>query len=578
MIVLGINAYHGDAAAAVLIDGEVVAAVEEERFTRVKHQAGFPDQAVRWCLQEIGAEAGDVDHVGISRDPLRHLTRKLAWTLRGRPSLPSLHQRLGTQRKLLGLRDALGHALACDPDKITARLHRVEHHRAHLGSTLFCSPFEDATCVTLDGMGDFVSSMWGHGAGSRIDVTGFVPFPASLGVYYTAFTQFLGLPAYGDEYKLMGLAAYGEPRFLPELRDVLRVGNGTSFELDLDYFVHHDQGVDMTWSDGTPMLGRLWSAKMEERFGPPRAVRGEVSERDRDLAASVQARLEEVELEFLRRLHERHPSPRLVLAGGVALNCLANGRIRSDTPFEEVWIQPAANDAGTALGAALWLWHQALGNPRSWEMTDAYLGPSYSQSACEAALAHAGLDATLLEDEKLYDYVAGRIADGAIVGWFQGRAEFGPRALGARSIVCDPRRPDMKDILNARIKHREPFRPFAPSILAEATGEWFEDDYPSPFMLMAYQVRPERREAIPAVTHDDGTSRLQMVSHEANPRFHDLISAFDRLTGVPVLLNTSFNENEPMVLRPEEAVDCFRRTDMDVLVLGGLVVDRGTSR
>ncbi|MHB8246198.1 MAG: carbamoyltransferase family protein [Acidimicrobiales bacterium] len=578
MIVLGINAYHGDASAAVLVDGEVVAAVEEERFTRIKHQAGFPDQAVRWCLAEVGAEPGDVDHIGISRDPLRHLRQKFEWTMRGRPNPRLLLQRLGTQRKLLSLRDALGKAFHCEPDMIRARLHRVEHHRAHLGSTLFCSPFEDATCVTLDGMGDFVSSMWGHGAGDRIAIAGSVPFPASLGVYYTAFTQYLGLPAYGDEYKLMGLAAYGEPRFLPALQDVLRIGNGPSFDLNLDYFIHHKEGVDMTWAGGPPQLGRLWSSKMEEHFGPPRAVRGEVSQRDQDLAASVQARLEQVELEFLRRVHTRNPTRRLVLAGGVALNCLANGRIRSETPFEEVWIQPAANDADTALGAALWIWHQILGHERSWVMSHAYLGPAYSQSRCEAALAQARLSPTLLQENELYHYVAGRIADGAIVGWFQGRAEFGPRALGARSIVCDPRRADMKDILNARIKHREPFRPFAPSILAEATGEWFDDNYSSPFMLMAYQVRPERRNAIPAVTHEDGTSRLQMVSHDVNPRFHELISAFGKLTGVPVLLNTSFNENEPMVLQPEEAIDCFLRTDMDVLVLGNLVIDRGTSR
>lgn len=578
MIVLGINAYHGDASAAVLVDGEIVAAVEEERFSRHKHQAGFPSEAVRWCLEQANAGPADVDHVAVSRDPLAHLDLKLRWAARHRLTWPSLRQRAANTNRILGAKRALATALDVDPRLVRAEFHKVEHHRAHLGSAHFCSPFEEAACLSIDGMGDFVSAMWGRGVGPRIDVSGFVPFPASLGLYYTAFTQFLGLPHYGDEYKLMGLAAYGEPTFLPQIRDVLRLGEGLGFELNLDYFVHHDKGVDMTWASGTPALGPLFGDRMAQVFGPPRRFRDDVSQRDRDLAASVQARLEEVELELLRRLHRLAPTPRLVLAGGVALNCVVNGRIRVETPFEEVWIPPAANDSGTAIGAALWVWNQVLGWPRTWEMTHAYLGPAYSEADCAAALEAADLDAKILDDRELFDYVAERIADGGIVGWYQGHAEFGPRALGNRSIVCDPRRPDMKDILNARIKHREPFRPFAPSVLAESTGDWFEQDYPSPFMLMAYRVRDECRARIPAVTHEDGTGRLQTVTRDTNPRYYDLLAAFARRTGVPVLLNTSFNENEPIVLRPDEAVDCFARTEMDVLVLGNRVVDRGTSR
>jgi carbamoyltransferase len=577
VIVLGINAYHGDASAALVVDGEIVAAAEEERFTRVKHQAGFPASAVRWCLTNVGVSPGDIEHVGISRNPLVHLTRKAAWTLRGRPSLTSIRQRLGNQRRVLGLRDALAGALGTNPDSLRARFHRVEHHRAHLASALFCSPFEEATCLSLDGMGDFVSSMWAQGSGNRFRVKGFVPFPESLGVYYTAFTQFLGLPGYGDEYKLMGLAAYGEPRFLPELRDVLRASDDLSFQLNPEFFTHQQRGVDMTWASGSPTMGPMWAPKMAEVFGPARDPGADVRDRDRDLAASVQARLEEVELDFIRRLHGRVPSRRLVMAGGVALNCLVNGRIHEETPFEELWIQPAANDAGTAMGASLWIWNQVLGRPREWEMTHAFLGPAFSDAECSTALRSGGLEAKSLDDFALFEHVAKRIADGAIVGWYQGRMEFGPRALGNRSIVCDARRKEMKDVLNARIKHREPFRPFAPSVLAEATGDWFDQDQASPFMLKAYQVRSDRRDVIPAVTHADGTGRLQTVTRGTNPRYYDLIAAFGHLTGVPVVLNTSFNENEPIVMQPSEAVECFNRTKMDVLVIGNHVVDRRSS-
>ena len=390
MNILGINAYHGDASAALLIDGEAVAAVEEERFSRLKHQAGFPAEAVRWCLESAGLGPGDIDHVAVSRNPVARLPQRLRWMATHPPSVKSLRQRGGSARQSMKIRDALGAALDVDPKSLRARFHRVEHHLAHLGSALFCSPFDDATCLSLDGMGDFVSTMWGVGRGSRLDVKGHVPFPASLGIYYTAFTQFLGMPHYGDEYKLMGLAAYGEPTFLPQVREVLRA-EGLGFSLNLDYFIHHDVGVDMTWAAGTPSLGPLFSAKMAETFGPARAVRGEVTERDRNLAASVQARLEEVELELVRHLHAALPSPRLVLAGGVALNVLANARILHDTPFDDVWVQPAANDSGTSIGAGLWVWNHVLGQPRRWEMTHAYLGPEYGDEAAAAAMEAAGI-------------------------------------------------------------------------------------------------------------------------------------------------------------------------------------------
>lgn len=580
-ITLGINAYHGDAAAAVFVDGELIAAVEEERFSRQKHQAGFPSESVRWCLREVNASIGDVAHAAISRDPFAHLPRKLAWTLRNRPSRSSLGARAKNTSKVLNAREALAAATGLESAKaLKAKLHRVEHHRAHMASAMFASPYESAACVTIDGMGDFLSSAWGRGVGTKLDVQGVVPFPDSLGIFYTSFTQFLGLPAFGDEYKLMGLAAYGEPAFLPQVREVVRIGDGMKYELDLSYFTHHDKGVEMTWAEGSPSLGPMYSPKMIEVFGPAREFRAEITQRDMDLAASIQRRLEEVELEYLRRLHSRVPERAVVMAGGVALNVLANGLIRSETPFEDVWIQPAANDSGTAIGAAQYVIHHEQGLPRTWNMTHAYTGPVYEEKAQVEALDAAGLlsQARRYEDEELFTLVASRISEGAVVGWYQGRAELGPRALGNRSIVCDPRRPDMKDILNARIKHREPFRPFAPSIILEALGEWFEDPYESPFMLMAFNVRKEKLGQIPAITHEDGTARVQSVTAATNPRYYELIKAFGDLTGVPILLNTSFNENEPIVCTPTEAVDCFSRTDMDVLVLGNHLVDRGGYR
>jgi carbamoyltransferase len=576
MVILGINAYHGDAAAALLVDGTCVAAAAEERFSRVKHQAGFPERAIRWCLEEAGVGPEDLEHVAVSRNPSAHFHQKALYAATRLPSLVGMvRERLANAARIFDARASVAEALGCDAARLTASFHRVEHHRAHLASALFCSPFEDASCVSVDGMGDFVSTMWGRGRANHIQIDGRVDYPHSLGIFYTAFTQFLGLPRYGDEYKLMGLAAYGRPSMLEKVRNVLRLGRGVTPVLDLDYFRHHRDGVEMTWESGTPELGPLWSPRMEEVFGPARAPGAEVTDRDRDLAASVQVRLEEVLLEVLRRVHARHHLPCLVMAGGVALNCVVNGKIRGETPFEDVWVQPAATDDGTAIGAALWVWHQVLGRPRSWVLRDPCLGPAFSEGECKQAIDAAHLEYRWLADEDLVDHVAGRIAEGAVAGWFQDRMEFGPRALGNRSIVCDPRVPAMKDILNSRIKHRESFRPFAPSVLAERAGEWFDQDYPSPFMVMAYGVRSERRSRIPAVTHEDGTARLQTVDRAANARYHALIAAFERRTGVPVVLNTSFNENEPICCTPDEAVDTFCRTHMDVLALGNLVVERG---
>jgi carbamoyltransferase len=583
MNILGINAYHGNASAAVVCDGRLVAAVEEERFNRVKYAAGFPAQAIRYCLREAGLKLEEIDHVAVPRNPYARLGTKLFYALR----MPSFARgRAKVLAKFTGVREALAATFDSDPKKIAAQFHRIEHHQAHLASAFFVSPFECAALLSADGLGDFASTMWGSGSGNRMDITGAIAFPHSLGLYYTAVTQYLGFLKFGDEYKVMGLAAYGEPERLEAFRDIVRFdanGSGNGFRLGLTYFVHHRTGPEMSWAeaDKTPTLGKLFSEEMSRRLGAARSPEELLEQRHRNLAASLQARLEEVYLGMLGKLAKATGLKSICLAGGVAFNCVANGKIFESTPFEQVYVQPAAGDAGLAVGAAYYVWHQKLGKPRSFVMDHAYWGPEFSAAEIRAAIeasgiAREGYSVTELPGQELAQRAAAIVADGKILGWFQGRAEWGPRALGNRSIVADPRRADMKEILNRRIKHREIFRPFAPSILAEATGEWFAKSHPSPFMTLAYAVRPEKRALIPAPTHVDGTGRLQTVTREANPRYHALISAFRDLTGVPVVLNTSFNDNEPIVCRPEEAIDCFLRTKMDALVLGDFLVTRGS--
>lgn len=571
MIILGVNAYHGDASAAILVDGHLVAAVEEERFTRVKHTVGFPAYAVRYCLEAAGVTITQVDHVAIPRNPRARLARKLLYAAR----LPRLAvDRVRALGRFARIKDELARALEVDPRDIRARFHRVEHHLAHLASSFFVSPFERAALLSLDGLGDFASGMWGVGEGNRIRVLGSVAFPHSVGMYYTAVTQYLGFWKYGDEYKVMGLAAYGEPEYLDEFRQMLQTDHGLGYKMDLRYFIHHVEGPTMTWETGAPELGRLYSDYMETRLGPARPPRSEIERRHEHIAATLQKRLEEVVFHLWNALHRRVPVDALAYAGGVAFNCVANGQIFDVSPFRDLYIQPAAGDAGLAIGAAFYVWHQVLGKPRDFVMAHAYWGPEFSNVEIRRTLERHGLAYRELDEDALVRETAQHIADGKVVGWFQGRAEWGPRALGNRSIVVDPRRPDMRDILNRRIKHREPFRPFAPSILEEYTGEYFEKSYPSPYMLMAYRVRPEKRDLIPAPTHVDGTGRLQTVSKDVNPRYWKLIDAFRQITGVPVVLNTSFNENEPIVCTPEEAVQTFLRTKMDVLVMGNFIVVR----
>jgi carbamoyltransferase len=570
--ILGLNAYHGDAAACLVIDGHLVNAAEEERFNRIKHCAGFPTLAAEWCLADAGLAAADLDYVAVGRDPKAHILRRTSWTLVHGIRPGFIRHRLGYLGRISSIRDELEDALSLERGTLRAEVHHVEHHQAHAASAFFVSPFEHAAILSVDGFGDFTSTLLAEGQGSKLHVLDRVPFPHSLGAFYTAITQWLGFLKYGDEGKIMGLAPYGRPLHLERMRELVRL-DGDLFRLGLDYFAHQ-RGIELTWNTGTPTYGLHYSERLVDTFGPAREPGGEITSAHEDVAASLQAMLEEAYLHVLETLWKRTQSPNLCLAGGVALNAVANGLVRQRTPFRELFVQPAAGDSGTAVGAAYYVWNQKLGRERGEVMNHAYTGPQYSGEECAQAARRAGLRPQRVEDDELFPLTAEAIADGQVVGWFQGRMEFGPRALGARSIVVDPRRPDMKDILNARIKHREPFRPFAPSILAEATGEWFEQDYPSPFMVLVYKTRPERRASIPAVNHVDDTGRLQTVERDIAPRYWRLIKEFERLTSVPVVLNTSFNENEPIVMSPEQALDCFKRTRMDLLVLENQVIRR----
>jgi carbamoyltransferase len=568
MIVLGICAYHPDASAAILVDGQLVAAAEEERFVRVKHWAGFPHRAIQYCLQAANVRPEEIDHIAIGRNPRAHLFEKLMYMVKSRPSIGFIRDRIANARKVGDLKSELAAGLNIDASRIKATVHPVEHHLAHISSAYFAAPWDDAAIVSVDGCGDFTSTMWGVGRGPALQVAGRVPFPHSLGFLYTGISQFIGFPRFGDEYKVMGASAYGQPDgMLDKVRQLVhRKGDGR-YELALDYYQHHTKGDQMAWQ-GEPTYDNLHSPKVEQLLGKPREKGEKMGDRHLAIAASVQAVFEESYFDILRAARQASgKNPRVCIAGGCALNSLANGKIRPMGLFEDVFVQPAAGDAGTSLGAALYVWHAVLGQPRRFVQTHSYYGPSFTQPEVESVLRTANARFEQLPDEALIPRVASAIRDGKIVGWFQGRMEWGPRALGNRSILVDPRRPDMKDILNERIKRRESFRPFAPAILLDRVGDYFEQSYPDPFMVKVYKVRPEKRSEIPAVTHVDGTGRLQTVTRAENRRYHDLISAFERLTGVPVLLNTSFNENEPVVCTPQEAYDCFRRSRMDVLVL-----------
>lgn len=579
-IILGLNAFHGDSAACLVRDGKLIACAEEERFRRMKHWSGLPSEAIRYCLKEGGLKLADVEHVSLNRDPKVNNFRRIAYALRRLPSPKLIINRIRNIQRAASFEDSLRAALP--GESLNASMHHVEHHLAHLASAFHVGNFDEAVCLSVDGFGDFASSAWGMGRGGDIQIDGRVFFPHSLGLFYTAVTQFIGFPYYGDEYKVMGLAPYGEPKYLEQMRQLVRVQSDGTFKLGLDFFRHHRENVHYTWDNCSPEIGTVFSPELEKLLGPARQPGEALDQRHKDLARSAQAMYEEAFFALLQVLHVKYQCPNLALSGGCAMNSVANGKIYLKSPFKRMYLPAAAGDAGGAIGSAFVVHHRLGESGQRFHMDHGYWGPGATDAEMKALLDGKAADIQaggctverVADEAELCRRTAIAITEGKVIGWFQGRMEWGPRALGNRSILGDPRRADMKDILNLKIKRRESFRPFAPSILREYVAGWFEQEDDVPFMMEVFQVRPEKRALVPATTHVDGSGRLQTVHQETNPRYHRLIDMYRSLTGVPMVLNTSFNENEPVVCQPQEALDCFLRTKMDWLVLGDWVVTR----
>ena len=578
MYILGINAYHGDSSACIIKDGQLIAAVEEERFTRIKHWAGFPKRAIQYCLDEADISINKIQHIAVNRNPNANIINKMKFVAFQRPSVNIIKDRMKNSLKIGNIRDIF---LKEFNKLLKAKIHYVEHHIAHLASSFMVSPFNSAAVVSVDGFGDFVGCMWGTGEKNKLKIKDKIYFPHSLGLLYLAITQYLGFPKYGDEYKVMGLAAYGKPTEIDKLRKIVKLLPNGRFELDLNYFIHHSEGVTMTW-DGAPEMGSVFSKNLENLLGVCRKQDETLSSNHENIAASLQYVYEEAFFHILNHVYKKTNNSILCLAGGCAMNSVANGKIFDNTPFKEVYIQSAAGDAGGALGAAYYVWNHKLKNKRNFVMEKSYWGPEYSNDEIAKKLdlykeQLNQLNCNIIKidnNSELCKKTASEIVQGKVIGWFQGRMEWGARALGNRSILADPSNHNMKDILNARIKKREPFRPFAPSILLEYVSEYFEKDYPDPFMIKVYPIKEDKRNKIVAVTHVDGTGRLQTVNKNDNPLYWQLIMELNEITGIPVILNTSFNENEPIVCKPSEALDCFIRTKMDVLVIGNYFISK----
>ncbi len=583
MTVLGLNANRADSAACLFVDGKLVAAAEEERFRRIRHWAGLPTHAIDYCLREGQLKLGDVDHIAINRNPGLNKWRQLGFVFTHRPHPKLMWQRIKSVRGTAPLKQTLEEHYQLS---IGAQIHHIEHHLAHLASAFFVSGFNEAACLSIDGFGDFGSAALGFGGGNKLNIDKRVYFPHSLGIFYSALTQFVGFPHYRDESKLMALAPFGEPIFLEQMRELVRVQPDGTFRLNLKYFRHHIDYVPESQQDGAPAVRTFYRDTLVDLLGAPRKSDEPLEQRHKDIARSVQTIYEKSLFELLHALHKLHPSDNLALAGGCAMNAAANGKVYRRTPFKKMYIPAAPTNAGGAIGAAAYVQSQVTNHQSPTSdlrpLTSAYFGPASSEAEIHTLLdwrkrkiADAGCTVAMVPDEQeLLRRTAQSIVDGKIVGWFQERMEWGPCALGNRSILADPRRADIKDLFSAKIKPRESFRPFAMSILREAVSDWFEQDDDVPFMAQVFHIRPKHRTLIPAVTHVDGSSQLQTVHKETNPRFYGLISAFSELTSVPILLNTAFSENEPIVCYSEEALECFLRTRMDLLVLGNFCIER----
>ena len=574
MYILGVNAFHGDSSACLLKDGIILCATEEERFRRIKHWAGFPSEAIKFCLNDAGIKAQDLDYITISRNPKANLLKKILHTLKNRVGIKSVFDRLLNSNKVNSIKSEIATTFNISESEIKAEIHNIEHHRSHIASSFFASRFNESAILSIDGFGDFTSTMTAIGNGNTIKVLDSVDYPHSLGVFYTTVTQFLGFPKYGDEYKVMGLAPYGKAKYLKELTKILHKTDDGFFTLNKKYFKHFKKGIAMDWENGQPTIDSLFTCEWEKLFFTARKKGDTLEQFHIDLATSTQSFTEDLLFFMLNNLYKKTGLENICITGGVAQNSVANGKILKNTPFKDMYIPSASHDAGTSIGSALYLYNHILNESRLPEIKTAYLGRESDNEEIISCIEKIGLKYESVDDDELFERVTDKLINGGVVGWFQGRAEFGPRALGHRSIIVDPRRNDAKDLLNKKIKKRESFRPFAPSILEEFVGDYFSENDDVPFMEKVYEIKKEKRMEIPAVTHIDGTGRLQTVNKEISPKYHRLISEFHKKSGVPILLNTSFNENEPIVNKAEEALDCFLRTRMDMLVMENIIVER----
>ena len=578
MYILGINAYHGDAAACIFKDNAILAAAEEERFTRVKHAAGFPIKSIKFCLDKAQISIEQVDHITINRNPNQKLFEKALFASTKLFNLNFIKNRFQNLKKINSIKDEFEYHFKT---KINSKIHNIDHHTAHISSSVFFSGMKNSNFISVDGFGDFVSTVTGYFDGKKITKFNEVLFPHSLGLFYTAMTQYLGFMNYGDEYKVMGLAPYGEPKYIYQLKKIVKYDNKKLFRLNLKYFLHHTGNVEMTWLNGEPKIGQVFSSELEKLLGPHRKKNENLLQFHKDIAASTQNFFEEILINIVNDLYQKNKNENLCISGGSGMNSVANGILFEKTKYKNIYIPPAPGDAGGSLGSAAYQINKI--NNTSIQFDDnPYLGPSYSDEAIKKDIDD---NMTIIKEssikvnkfdrfDELSLNISKELSNGKIVGFFNERMEWGPRALGNRSILADPRNANIRDILNVKIKRREKFRPFAPSILEEETKNWFKTNDKVPFMSKVFKVRNEKKYLIPSVTHVDGTGRLQTVSKNYNPRFYNLISDFFKITEVPILLNTSFNENEPIVCTPKEALDCFLRTRMDILVLGNYVLYR----
>ncbi len=559
MNILGLSCFYHDSAACLIKDGDLVAAVQEERFNREKNTSAFPISAINYCIQKGNITFNDIDYIGFYEKPYLKFSRVIFDHLRSYPF--SFGNFLRTMPNWLQDRLILPIMLKKELT-YEGKVLFIKHHMSHAASSFLVSPFEEAAIITIDGVGEVATTTCGYGKGNNIEITKEILYPDSLGLLYTAVTTYLGFKANHGEGKTMGLAGFGDPKtYIDKFREIVKVAADGSFQMDSSYF-------------GYNKGSRMYSRKFVKAFGPPKNPEEEFNQRHNDVAAALQLMVEEIILAIARTLYKETKMDKVCLAGGVALNCVTNQRILEETPFKELFVQPAAGDAGGALGAAAYIYNTILNNPRTFVMETAYTGPEFSTKEMERSLLKANLDFKEYSDEEAAKYIAQKMADNYTIGWFQGRIEYGPRALGNRSILGNPGSNEMKEILNKKIKKREPFRPFAPIVLEEKASEYFDLDCPSPFMLLAPRVKEDKKHLVPAITHVDGTARVQTVNKKSNPKIYNLVCEFEKITGIPVIINTSFNSQEPIVCTPDEAISCFLRTKMDYLVLGNYIVER----